>query len=126
MPRIDQQMIDDFRQMLNWLEDHPSCPLPTEILIQRCNIYAETLPEFLEIRRQLEAGGEKKSISDTIYFTRRFGDLELDININKDNSCERVKVGERVIPAQPERTEPVYEWKCPDSLLGKREPQESA
>jgi hypothetical protein len=91
-------MIDDFRQMLNWLEDHPSCPLPTEILIQRCNIY----------------------------FTRRFGDLELDININKDNSCERVKVGERVIPAQPERTEPVYEWKCPDSLLGKREPQESA
>lgn len=39
--------------------------------------------------------------------------------------CEKVQVGtkvveateEQVIPAQPEREEPVYEWKCPESIL---------
>lgn len=30
--------------------------------------------------------------------------------------CERVQVGERVIPAQPERVEPIFEVRCPDPL----------
>lgn len=29
-------------------------------------------------------------------------------------SCTRVQVGEKVIEAQPERIEPIFEWQCPD------------
>lgn len=48
---------------------------------------------------------------------RRVGPHRIEVNLSRELVCERVQVGTVTIPAQearPERTEPQYEWKCPD------------
>lgn len=43
--------------------------------------------------------------------------LAVSVYVTRGQVCERVQVGTKVIPAQPEREIPVYEWKCPDSVF---------
>lgn len=51
--------------------------------------------------------------------------INVRIIIEKEKTCERVlkevkiipAVEEHVVPAQPERREEVYEWRCPKSIL---------
>lgn len=78
--------------------------------------------------RWKQIGGKTVKSSDGVYYSlrRNFGTaVTLDVTIQHQFLCERVKVGEKVIPAkpetvvpaQPERVEEVYEWKCPPSVL---------
>ena len=55
-----------------------------------------------------------------MYFDSTFGPFALHLYIEKTEICERVQVGvktipaepERFVPAKPERIEPQYEWHC--------------
>lgn len=74
-------------------------------------------------------GHAEKQVTDSHFVIHGvIGGHILDFYNNRDAICERIKVGEKVIPAVtlparaeaviiPARIEEVYEWKCPDSLL---------
>ena len=103
------------RDMLAWLESCPDMPAPAGYVQWDYN--AESKSEFVELRR---ASGFHKKLnrSDWIAFEKRFGSYGIVfINIDKQQTCERVRVGERIVAATPEHVEPLYEWRCPESLL---------
>ncbi|HEY6415288.1 MAG TPA: hypothetical protein VIX41_03590, partial [Acidimicrobiales bacterium] len=57
--------------------------------------------------------------------TRRFGDLELEVNVSKHETCERRVVGTREVerevypedvqPTITKVTEDIVEWVCPET-----------
>ena len=63
--------------------------------------------------------------------TKSFGEnINLQVTIERNQVCEKVKVGTKIIPAKPaevipektipaqeEREEDVYEYKCPESFV---------
>lgn len=112
--------IAGLRLMADWYEANPEMPA-TDLTV---NLFAHTKDEFLSMRR---AGGlkHKGECGDWLVFSKSFTNcLRLEVNIKKEKTCSRVKVGQRVVPAQPERpatperVEDIYEWVCPQTLLG--------
>lgn len=112
--------IAGLRELADFLEANPEVHMPSLYF----NIYA-TSPADLAVQRRLLGVTEKLDASEYLYFSKRFtGDVHLDLNINKEKTCKKVKVGTKKLPAEPakpEREEDVYEWKC-QSLLAAAEP----
>lgn len=116
------QFADLLRSIARVYDERPEIPQPyhmgsdggTEFVF--CNNkeqFAATIRAF--------GPGRKDQCDDCLLFypdiTRGIG---LRIYGHKHNCCERVQIGqkvvpahaEQVIPAAPERVEPVYEWHC--------------
>lgn len=121
-PRME--FIAGLRELVDWYEAHPECRPPHSCSV---DLFAHSKEEFIEMRRQAGCQ-EKATVGDWMIFRKDFrGNVRIDINISKENTCERVKVGTRIIPAQParvieleaapEKVEDVYEWKCPEAIL---------
>ena len=120
------------RQIANFLESHPEIPLPTNTL----SCYAMTNKKIAGlVARALSDGGRcEKIFEDSILrLKRNFGEIELEYIGMRENVCEQVRVGTRVVPERyvppqpategqviPEHEEAVYEWRC-SPLLGKPE-----
>jgi len=83
-------------------------------------------------------GGNK--VVDESYATvsRKFGDITVDMNIQRRHVCSKAQIGTTHVPeqtvaaveAQPEQTipaheEPVYKWDCAPFLAGKEDTNES-
>jgi len=72
--------------------------------------------ETFDAQSSALGGFREKVVQGSYAITRRrFGPHKVEVNIYRDKVCERVQVGEKVIPAQEateERIEPVYEWRC--------------
>lgn len=116
------ELIDGLRQLADWLEAHP---IPRSYSGVDMNIFFDDVTALVAGTRGW-GRLEKKGQGDFYFLRKEFGsEVRLDANVRREVLCERVKVGERVVPAQPERilpaepekVEDVYEWKCPDSLL---------
>lgn len=78
-------------------------------------------------------GGFKKSVTDSfLSFEKEGSSFSMMVHGSRENICERVKIGtkiipakeEEIIPAEPEKEEDVYEWKCPESFIGMKEEKE--
>jgi hypothetical protein len=120
-----EEYIAGLREFADWLEAHPDFKMPW--YGHTVNVFCDKVADFVEARR---AAGLRDKTADPNYimFAQKFsGGWKLDININKEKTCERVKVGEEIVPAKPARTvelpaEPEkvvekYEWKCPESII---------
>lgn len=119
------EFIAGLREMADWYEAHPDMRAPRYASI---NIFAEDKADFISLRRA--SGLRDKHDGDVwMYFSKHFrGELEIQINVEREKVCRRVQVGERVVPAQvakPETVEPVYEWKCDSILEGTEQPAEA-
>jgi len=72
--------------------------------------------EDFAMQSRLLGGKRDKVLEGSYAITRRnFGPHFIDVNISRENVCERVQVGVKTIPAQeakPARIEPEYEWQC--------------
>jgi hypothetical protein len=97
--------IDGLRQIAAFLEGNLNMPLPSA----RIAVYADTKEEFLLAAIQLSHGGKVLKTADNpnaawprYHATRKFGDIEIDVQIDRKLVCRLVS------PA-------VYD--CPDSLL---------
>lgn len=72
---------------------------------------------------------EKSSSGSYLTTTRKLENARITVNAYRERVCEKVHVGtktiqateERIIPAEPEHDEEIYEWKCPDSFLSLQE-----
>jgi hypothetical protein len=110
---------NDLRDLADWVESHPELQIPgldRVDIFQRLPLYAKAM------------GTVEKEADDSFFMLRKnFGSIQLEVNWWREQVCERVKVGEKVIPEQilpakseeiiPEHVENVYEWKCPESIL---------
>jgi hypothetical protein len=117
---------NDFAELGKFLQEHPE-------LADRF-YQTQTIVVFLDredFSMAAKAMGSFDKNVDSAYFemNKHFGGITLSVNFKRDEVCERVKVGEKVIPEQilpakseeviPEHVEDVYEWKCPASVLAK-------
>jgi hypothetical protein len=68
-----------------------------------------------KLMAQFPGDWNKNRHQNRIIYTKKFADGFTLYLETANPTCERVKVGEKVIPAVPEHTEDVYEWQCPDA-----------
>jgi hypothetical protein len=127
-----QKMIDGFRQLADFLEANPAPGCIKGMFWETWNLFVNSKEEMAEAARWL-GSCDKHTKGNWFCLTRKFGNISAEVNIEHERVCERVKVGERVVPARPERVLPaepekveeVYEWKCPESILRPNEPTEA-
>ncbi len=122
------EYIKGLRDLADFLEQHPDFPsLPLD------GGSALTIMSYTLTREQLASmprtlGGRwDKDADDTYYhLRRRFGPHQVQLYTSRGDVCERVQVGTRTVqqpapdaPPVPmvDVEVPVYEWRCPDSLL---------
>src|SRR6267142_3161814 len=115
---------ESFVRLGQFLIEHPE--FETTLPTTRLNFVATGEGQLESLAKSF---GECKKVVDDNYFILRkqFGTVEVDLFTYREQICERVKVGEKEVPEQivpareeeivPAHTEPIYEWKCPDSLL---------
>lgn len=116
--------------LADFYERRPNLPAPhcwTETFL--CPDSKENLAALVR-----EAGTLKKLgriEDDTFELRREFSDnVFFRIVVDKKRTCERIKVGEKTIPAQPETIVPakpqqvveVFEWKCSPILANTAAP----
>lgn len=83
----------------------------------RLNVFTHNQVEYKRFGRAI--GGRREKILEGSFAIqrRRFGPHQIDLNLGREQVCERVQVGTVTLPAQPaqeERTVPQYEWRCPE------------
>ena len=120
------------RDLAEWLEDNPDL-IPTYggesvFLFRRGD---EPMPDFLS-RIARRFGRCDKDVSDKwFYLVKSFGPHDIRASARRDEVCEQVQVGTREVTEEiPDpahmidvptitvtREEPVYEWRCPESIL---------
>jgi hypothetical protein len=131
------KLIDELREVIAFLEERPDFPsLGTCYTFYAFVRGDDNLKAMDELRNAAKMMNGCKKSADAEWFnlTKEFGvngaGARIQVTRSRDKVCERVKVGEEVIPAQPERVEPEkvipaapervvekFEWRCPESLL---------
>lgn len=105
--------IADLRQIADWLEQHPNVPLPNTMALNCLMMRRE---DFGPASRG--SGPWEKAATESFFVLRhKFQVMSVDLYAYRGKVCERVVVGKKVIPAQPEREEDIVEWHCPESIL---------
>ena len=119
--------VDGLIKLATFLADNPGFVVDGVLWM---NVFARSKEQFVAQMRFL---GSAAKLEGNAYLTiqKKFSrNVVIELNCQREKVCERVQVGERVIPAEPERTvpeitipakpetrEPIFEWQCPDSLL---------
>lgn len=123
-----EEYAEGLREVASFIESHPEIPLPSDTL----TCYSLTNKKIAAVTaRALSQGGrcDKVYEDSLLRLKRTFGAIEVEYLGMRQNVCEQVKVGTRVVPERyvppqpateavvvPEHEEPVYEWVC-GSLL---------
>ena len=117
--RVDEYT-KGLRELAGFIDEHiPAHELDYGIQI---NLFADTAESLLKKARSLGGAWKKEDKGQWFTLRRDFGPHHVDINIYRDEVCERVQVGTETIevpdPAAPKVTveQPIYEWRCPESL----------
>lgn len=128
------ELIRALREVANFLEGNPQERIYSSIVL---SLFPQGKEELLRVASSGFGTLHKKTIGDSLYaLEKRFcktPEVFLQWVVNREAVCQRVKVGEKELPAEPEmvlpakpeviipakpaRVEPIYEWKCPPSLL---------
>lgn len=106
--------IQGLRDMADFLEAKPSVNCPSSATL---NSYVSTREDMA---RNARAASWEKIWDSSAFFSLRktfCDDLIMEVFTDRSTICNQVVVGEKVIPAQPERIEKVYEWVCDDTAL---------
>ena len=86
------------------------------------NLWVDNAEEMLATARKIGGRWEKQTLGKWYVLRRSFGPHHIDINGPHEAICERVQVGTETVevpdPDAPKVTveQPVYEWRCPESL----------
>ncbi len=114
------------RRIADFVEVHPKISIPdtTNIDIYQWIEGKEFLTEIARI-----FGTCKKDYGTTYSTVKKdFGGIFLSATTYKEQVCERVVIGKKIVPEIiipasliPEHEEEIVEWKCPESLLASEE-----
>jgi hypothetical protein len=120
--RDKAEFIAGLREFADWLELKP---IDAPRSCRRILFCVHSTCDLIAVRRAC-ALSEKNMEGDYVHFAKRFrGGISFSLFASKELTCERVKVGTKIIPAKPEmvlpatpeREEEIFEWRCPDSIL---------
>ncbi len=110
-----EELVKGLRAAADFFEQHPDFPMP----YGDCNfdLFVGSKQELREVTR---GTGAWDKVAEGTYFMLRkmFGPVKIDVNISRDQVCERIVVGTTVIPARPEEVVENVEWRCSESLFG--------
>ena len=123
------QYADSLRQVAEFIEAHPEIALPTE---NRLNVFPRVDCDEVKNHAARTAHAlrhvKKEEFGDHIQLVADFGGFTYQVWYPRDQICERIEVGRKVVPAKPQETiiheavpeheEVVYGWKC-QPILGK-------
>ena len=115
------KMAEDLESAARFLRANPLPILPH---VSDIYLFPHTKEEHAACVRAI-GSCEKQFNNKWLYAIKPFNSFVLRVASERENVCERVKIGEKVIPARPEtvlpateeKVEAVYEWRCPDSFL---------
>jgi hypothetical protein len=92
------------------------------------NFYYDSFDEMGSAVTALGGRWDKHEAGHWFILSRKFGPHHVYLNVNRDEVCTKVQTGTRTVEVpDPEFVakaplvtieEPVYGWKCPDSVLG--------
>lgn len=131
----NQELIDDARKLLDFLESHPDLP---EVYFASSTCTYCFVHEPKELAKIARTIGSFDKVSDSGHLNLRkmFGSIKFDVAIRHDAICDKV-ITQRVVPAEPEKVIPaqvvpakpervieVSEWVCPESILASDPPDE--
>jgi hypothetical protein len=106
------EYIKGLRGLADFIEAYPDLPLPYGE--EYFNIWVYTKEEVSTLVRG-KGKWEKIAETNQMVFRKKFGPLNYDINITRDRVCEKIVVGQEIIPARPATPEQVIdkiEWRC--------------
>lgn len=122
------ELVSSLRELADFIEDK-GLELP-ELDVRIQGIVYKWSPSSFEsdddrprrvMRQAAKALGHAQKNHGSYYFdlTRKFGCIKLEISTPRENICEKVVVGKKVIPAysSPEKIVDEIEWVCGDPLL---------
>lgn len=119
MATLREQLIADMRAVADFFEAHPDLPVPGKLELDVYGVSKEQLRAVARAFPRVEKGA-----SDIVFWLRcRFSyHTRLDFNGIREEICERVEVGtrlvaEQIVPAKeaqviPAHEEPIVEWRC--------------
>jgi hypothetical protein len=121
----NRQFAAVLRRIATVYEQSPDIPKLYNLTNGAEFVFCHSKESFAAAVKAFGPGRKDADAEDLLYFPELTRGTAIRINGFKSNMCERVKVGtkvipakeqlvipEHVIPATPERTEDVYEWKC--------------
>lgn len=133
--QFKDEMVAGLRKMADWLEScHIDLPIPQTMA---GSIYSGQITDPRGIVHSIDsvvgmaliaamAGDVDKEVSSQLFKLKKDfgGGVGIEWIAYRENVCERVVVGTKVVPAQPahyveavpEKVEEVVEWKCPSLL----------
>lgn len=108
-----KQYTDSLRAIADWYDAHPEIELPVDYI----DVYnVNTKEEAATILKALSPC-EKEYLSTMFYIKKSFGAITLRFCFYRNQVCERIVVGKKIIPAQrieaqdiPERVEDIVEF----------------
>lgn len=108
-----EKFIQALRDCADFLESHPGVAAPRYITI---NAFVNTREEL--VAQAKAATWEKSYFGDWFALSRRFSEhLSLEITADRSVVCRKVVTGTRVVPAKPEETVEVFEWRCDEASV---------
>lgn len=115
--------IEALRALADYLEERPDVPMPSFDIF---NAFAT--PEELPLIARAMGGFTKDHDGDYLMLVKDFGGVQLHVNFNSEQVCERVVVGTEEVPEKvvPAHTKEIVEWKCPESVLALADTREGA
>lgn len=119
--------IQGLRDLAQFIEDHPELSLPLAATFTNYGYDSKAEASMLAAAMR----PCKKDYQDTLFsLIKEFGPHSLRFVFMRNEVCEPVVIGKRIIPAveakmvpaklieaQPEREEEIVEWRCGTSLL---------
>jgi hypothetical protein len=113
------EVITRLREFADFLEANPDAPVPYAENI-RFDIFALNKEEFVKYAKAI--GGKlikNHDYSGVMVLRRQFGKIQYDINVAREQVCERVVTGKKLVAAVeavPEHEEDITEWRCTSIL----------
>ena len=115
-----EEVIQGLRELADFLERNPTVPTPY------AGVTVDVFPRDREELRQVAAAASWEKVYSTNWFWLQkdfSGGVSLHVDLERDQVCRRVVVGQRTIPAQPAQPEQLVdevEWMCDDPILEDR------
>lgn len=122
----NKEYADSLRLIADFFEQHTEIEIPQS---ERFDYYRyDTKADMAKLARALGGKTDKVVSGDWFELHHKFGAITFRAVANRADVCEKRQIGTRPVPEQvlfarpaetiPAHEEPIYEWVCPDSLLG--------
>ena len=124
-----EKWLNDLRELVLYLGANPEAINHYSQL--RVVQWADDASDMADLAVSIGGRWDKEETDTHFRLIKSFGTHEVVIVTDREKVCERVQIGVETVevpdPTVPlvSVTRPVYEWRCPDSLLALAEPRPS-